>query len=75
MPNRYKFAEKDTGKKINSRPDTNATKISIGRPILRVAIAQLATHKIYLARCLRCQSRSEHVKGQKPRMVDIGPVK
>jgi hypothetical protein len=27
----------------------NATKISIGQPILRVAIAQLATYKIYLA--------------------------
>jgi len=40
----------------------NATKISSGQPILRVAIAQLATYKIYLARCLRCQSRSEHIK-------------
>jgi hypothetical protein len=27
----------------------NATKISIGQPILCVAIAQLATYKIYLA--------------------------
>jgi hypothetical protein len=27
----------------------NATKISIGQPILRVAIAQLATYIIYLA--------------------------
>jgi hypothetical protein len=27
----------------------NATTISIGQPILRVAIAQLATYKIYLA--------------------------
>jgi hypothetical protein len=27
----------------------NVTKISIGQPILRIAIAQLATYKIYLA--------------------------
>jgi hypothetical protein len=33
-----------------------------GQPILRVAIAQLATYKIFLARNLRCQSRSEHIK-------------
>jgi hypothetical protein len=39
-----------------------ATKISSGQPILCVAIGQLATYKIYLARCLRCQSRSEHIK-------------
>ena len=51
-----------TVKKINCRPVANATKISIGQPILRVAIAQLATYKIYLTRCLRCQSHSEHVK-------------
>ena len=37
-------------------------KISSGQPILRVAIAQLATYKMYLARCLKCQSRSEHIK-------------
>ena len=38
------------------------TKISSEQPILRVAIAQLAIYKIHLARCLRCQSRSEHIK-------------
>jgi len=37
-------------------------RISSQQPILRVAIAQLATYTIYLARCLRCQSRSEHIK-------------
>jgi hypothetical protein len=31
----------NTGKKINSRPVANATKMSIGQPILHVAIAQL----------------------------------
>ena len=49
------------GKKINSRPEANATNISIGQPILRVAIAQLATYKIYLVGCLRCQSHSEYI--------------
>jgi hypothetical protein len=34
------------GKKLTV---ANATKISIGQPILRVAIAQLATYKMYLA--------------------------
>jgi hypothetical protein len=34
------------GKKLTV---ANATKISIGQPILLVAIAQLATYKIYLA--------------------------
>ena len=40
----------------------NATTISSGQPVLCVAIDQLATYTIYLARCLRCQNRSEHIK-------------
>ena len=59
------FYANSAGKKINtnnSHPLANATRISSGQPILRVAIAQLATYKKFLARSLRCQSHSEHIK-------------